>query len=99
MSSGSSLPQINLGVQGGIQGESRKLLLEFVISEEPFKAMKFVFACILVLALMSVACEVVSANNNQQNQNQNQQKQQQNQQKNNAGAQNAKNGQGNQNGP
>ncbi|GFU15652.1 hypothetical protein TNCV_1294941 [Trichonephila clavipes] len=57
--------------------------------------MKFVFACILVLALMSVACEVVSANNNHQNQNQNQQKQQQNQQKNNAaGAQNAKNGQG-----
>ncbi|GFV15234.1 hypothetical protein TNCV_787251 [Trichonephila clavipes] len=61
-------------------------------------AMRFLFAILLMVALMSVVCEAVPANNQQGQQNQNQQ--QQNQQKNNAaGAQNAKNGQGNQNGP
>ncbi|GFY43739.1 hypothetical protein TNIN_390011 [Trichonephila inaurata madagascariensis] len=71
---------------------------KFVTSEVPFKAMRFVFACLLVLALMSVACEAVPANNKQQSQNK--QHQQQSHQKNNStGAQNAKNGQGNQNGP
>ncbi|GFY10575.1 hypothetical protein TNCV_2193961 [Trichonephila clavipes] len=61
-------------------------------------AMRFVFACLLVLALMSVAIEAVTANNNQQG-SQQQSNQQQSQQKNSQGAQNAKNGQGNQNGP
>ncbi|GFY10564.1 hypothetical protein TNCV_2193851 [Trichonephila clavipes] len=61
-------------------------------------AMRFVFACLFVLALMSVAIEAVPASNNQQG-NQQQSNQQQKQQKNNQGAQNAKNGQGDQNGP
>ncbi|GFY67457.1 hypothetical protein TNIN_60341 [Trichonephila inaurata madagascariensis] len=59
--------------------------------------MRFVFAFLLVLALMSVACEAVPANNQQGQQKP--QNQNQGQQKNNQGAQNAKNGQGNQNGP
>ncbi|GFU34305.1 hypothetical protein TNCV_1991041 [Trichonephila clavipes] len=58
--------------------------------------MRFLFAFFLIVALMSVVCEAVPANNQQGQQNQ---QQQQNQQKNNAaGAQNAKNLQGNQNG-
>ncbi|GFY10538.1 hypothetical protein TNCV_2193591, partial [Trichonephila clavipes] len=60
--------------------------------------MRFLFAFILVLALMSVAIEAIPANNNQQG-NQQQPNQKDNQNKNNQGAQNAKNGQGNQNGP
>ncbi|GFY10572.1 hypothetical protein TNCV_2193931 [Trichonephila clavipes] len=69
-----------------------------MVSIDDVKAMRFLFAFILVLALMSVACEAVPANNNQQGNQQQQNKQQQNQQqqKNNQGAQNAKNGQGNQ---
>ncbi|GFQ81077.1 hypothetical protein TNCT_421251, partial [Trichonephila clavata] len=70
---------------------------DFVIPNVSFSAMRFVIAFILVLALMSVVCEAVPANNQQGNQNQ--QNQKDNQQKNKQGAQNAKNGQGNQNGP
>ncbi|GFU68428.1 hypothetical protein TNCV_2983561 [Trichonephila clavipes] len=67
------------------------------LADVRLQAMRFVFAFLLVLALMSVVCEAVPANNKPGNKNQPNQKDNPN--KNNQGPQNAKTGQGNQNGP